>query len=311
MKYNILPYFFINHDLTAAIYKLLLLFIILYCMKYWWLVFFSGIISFASAQDTTDVTIPVQAVSEDTLPQEVSAPVFQETASVVDSVSVLAANLPTEPKKRFERVRIFIGMNYAYYHPIAVEKDEFTGPYYPVKDSTPVWTSRNTTSKLNKDYPVRNFQLYLQANFWKGLFIGMNYQFFTIKNYKKDPNLGNLLSRNNTMFFIVSAKFGYVFEFLKNKCLQLEPSLRLGGYTADDYYDSGKGRKFSLGADVKLRYLIKRKFAFSLGVDYDYLRYKKKGYSDIFGLNTYQKTTMSAVQLNVGIGYNITIRPQK
>ena len=118
---------------------------------------------------------------------------------------------------------------------------------------------RNTKSNLSKTYKISNIQFFLQANVWKGLFIGMNYQFFSVKNYKKDPNLGNLLSKKSATFFLVSASFGYVFEFLKNKNLQLQPSLRIGGYTADDYYDSGLGKKFYLGAECKIRYLIKGK----------------------------------------------------
>lgn len=88
--------------------------------------------------------------------------------------------------------------------------------------------------------------------------------------------MSNLFSKKNTMFFIVSAQIGYVFEFLKNKSLQIHPSIRIGGYTADDYYDSGKGRKFYFGTDLQIRYLIKNKAGFSLGVDYDFLRYKRK-----------------------------------
>lgn len=223
----------------------------------------------------------------------------------------LTASLQQKKKYAFESIHILIGLNYSYLNPYTVEKDNFAGSYFPVKDSAPVWTERNTSANLSKSYPVRNFQFYLQANFWKGLFIGMNYQFFTIKQYKKDPNLGNLLSKTNAMFFIVTAKFGYVFEFLKNKCLQIEPSVRIGGYTADSYYDSGKGSKFAFGADCKIRYLIKRKFGVSVGFDYDFLRYKKKGFNDIFQRDAYQKTTMNLIHLNAGICYNITIRPNK
>ena len=208
-------------------------------------------------------------------------------------------------------MHILIGVNYSYYNPVSIEKDNYHGPYYPVKDSSPVWTDRDTKNNLARTYAVRNFQLNLQANFWKGLYIGMDYQFFSIKKYKKDPNLGNLLSKINSTFFLVSANFGYVFELLKNKCLQIEPSVRIGGYTADDYYDSGKGRKFYFGADCKVRYLIRRKFGFSVGVDYDYLRYKKKDHSDIFQRDTYQKTTFSNIHLNAGICYNITIRTKQ
>ena len=217
------------------------------------------------------------------------------------------------PKKKFtiDKVHIIFGLNYSYYNPVSIEKDIYRGPYYPVTDSAPVWLERNTSTNLAKSHRAGNFQFNLQANFWKGLFIGMNYQFFTINKYKKDPSYGNLLSKTNTMFFLVSASFGYVFEFLKNKCLQIEPSIRIGGFTADDYYDSGKGRKFYFGADCKIRYLIKRKFGISVGVDYDFIHYRKKDYSDIFQRNTYQKTTFSNVHLNAGICYNITIRTRK
>lgn len=139
----------------------------------------------------------------------------------------------------------------------------------------------------------------------------MNYQFFTINNYKKDPNMGNLLSRKNTMFIIVATQFGYVFELLKNKCLQIEPAIRFGGYTADDYYDRGRGRKFYFGADFKIRYLIKRKFGFSAGCNYDYLVYKRKGFSTLYNRDTCQKTTFSNFHVNLGFCFNITINPKK
>lgn len=214
-------------------------------------------------------------------------------------------------KYAFDRVRILLGLNYAVYNPLAIESDIFHGPYYPVADSSPVWTDRNTKQNLAKLHRVSNFQFFIKANFWKGLFIGMNYQFFSIKNYKKDPNMGNLLSKVNSMFFLVAADFGYAFDLLKNKCLQIEPGIRIGGYTADDYYDRGTGRKFYFSANCKIRYLIKRKFGFSLGADYDFLYYKRKDYSDLFQRSTYQKTMFSNLNLNLGICYNITILPQK
>ena len=118
------------------------------------------------------------------------------------------------------------------------------------------WTSFYPDGNV---YTVGTYNKGQYDGLWKGLFVGMNYQFFTIRKYKKDPNLGNLLSKTNAMFFLVSAQFGYVFEFLKNKSLQIHPSVRIGGYTADDYYDSGIGKKFYMGTDLQIRYLIKRK----------------------------------------------------
>jgi hypothetical protein len=233
-------------------------------------------------------------------------------SSVIKMDTQLTASLRSSRKKfNVERVRILIGMNYSFYNPVSIEKDEFSGPYYPVKDSTPEWTDRNTKSNLAKSHAVRNFQFSLKANFWKGLFIGANYQFFSVKKYKKDLTYGNLLSKVNTTFFLVSANVGYVFEFLKNKCLQIEPSISIGGYTSDDYYDSGKGKKFYFSADCKIRYLIKKKFGFSVGANYDFIHYKKLGHSDIFQRDTFQKTTFSNIHLNAGICYNITIRTQK
>ncbi|MBK9329592.1 MAG: hypothetical protein IPM95_09850 [Sphingobacteriales bacterium] len=222
----------------------------------------------------------------------------------------LSDYLPPAKKMKWnvERVHLLFGIDFSPFNPMVVENDIFHGPYYPVEDSSAVWLDRDTKSNLSKSYKSGNIQFSLQANFWKGLFFGMNYQFFTIRKYKKEPNRGNLFSKSNSVFFIVSAQVGYVFEFLKNKCLQIHPSIRIGGYTGDGYYDSGKGSKFYFGADLRVRYLIKRKFGIGVGVDYDFLYYKQKGYSDLFSRNTYQKTTFSNVHLNVGISYNVTIR---
>jgi hypothetical protein len=234
-------------------------------------------------------------------------------ADIPTSVDSILFKTPKSSKKKFSAdcVHILLGMDYSYFSPFTVEKDNYSGPYYPVQDSLPDWLERNTNSNLSRSYPVGNFQFHLQANFWKGLYIGMNYHFLTIKKYKNDLNTGNLLSKVNTMFFLVSANIGYVFEFLKNKSLQIEPSVRIGGYSADDYYDRGTGRKFYFGADCKVRYLIKRKFGFSLGVDYDFIHYKRNVYNDIFQRDAKQKTTFNNLHLNVGICYNITIRTQK
>lgn len=263
------------------------------------------------------IIVSYTAIAQDNIPVDtIIKPVDSMQAAPPIQKSMIDTQLsnslhPAKKKFKFDNVHLLFSLNYSYYNPISIEKDNFQGPYYPVPDSTPVWTERNTKSNLAKSYPVRNFQFSLQGNFWKGLYIGMNYQFFTIKKYKKDPSYGNLLSKVNSMFFLVSANFGYVFSFLKNKCLQIEPSVRIGGYTADDYYDSGKGRKFYFGADLKMRYLIKRKFGFTIGADYDFLYYKRKDYSDIFRRNTYQKTTFSNIHLSAGFCYNITIHPQK
>lgn len=276
-------------------------------------IFFIAHLSFA--QDSVNaINIIDTIVAADTLLNNSSDSIDAENIIAVDAAAqsvVLNAENNKKKKITIDRVRIMFGFDFSPFTPIAVESDMFNGSYYPVKDSSPVWTERNTKTNLSKKYKTSNIQFFLQANVWKGLFVGMNYQFFTVGSYKKDPNLGNLLSKKSTMFFLVGANIGYVFEFLKNKCLQIQPSMHIGGYTADDYYDSGTGKKLYIGADVKIRYLIKRKGGFSLGVNYDYLYYKKKGYSDIFQRNTFQKTTFSNVSLNVGFVYNVTINTKK
>ena len=231
----------------------------------------------------------------------------------LDKPIATQTNVLLKKKKKItiDRVRVLFGLNYSFYSPLTEEKDNFRGSYYPVEDSTPVWTERNTKNNLARNHRTGNFQFSIQGNVWKGLFFGMNYQFFSIKKYKKDPNMSNLFSKKNTMFFIVSAQIGYVFEFLKNKALQIHPSIRIGGYTADDYYDSGKGRKFYFGTDLQIRYLIKNKAGFSLGVDYDFLRYKKKDYSTVFHKDIYQLTTFSNIHLNAGLFINVSINTKK
>ncbi len=282
-------------------------------MKYIFLLFCFLLFHDSFAQDTVPAAKD-SIVDIDTIKQSPKIDVLTPVAVPAETKTVTesAVLLPGKKKKfTIDRVRILFGINYSVYKPIVTEKDIFQGTYYPVRDSSPVWTERNTKSNLAKTYRSGDFQFSIQGNFWKGLFIGMNYQFFSIKKYKKDPNLGNLLSRTNSMFFIVSAQFGYVFEFLKNKALQIHPSIRIGGYTADDYYDSGKGNKFYFGTDFQVRYLIKRKAGFSLGFDYDFLHYKKKGYSDIFQRSTYQNTSFSNIHLNAGVYVNVSVNTKK
>lgn len=252
-----------------------------------------------SISERSDTLLNIDTVSLSTV-------VRSDTALVDLSPAVL----PVFKKKKWsaDKVHLLFGIDFSPFNPMVTESDIFHGPYYPVKDSDAVWLDRETKSNLSKSFKSGNIQFSLQANFWKGLFFGMNYQFFSIRKYKKEPNTGNLLSKTNSVFFIISAQFGYVFEFLKNKCLQIHPSIRVGGYSGDGYYDSGKGSKFYFGADLKVRYLIKRKFGIGVGVDYDFLYYKQKGYSDLFARKTYQKTTFSNIHLNVGISYNVTIR---
>lgn len=269
----------------------------------------------SNAQDTVAVEQKLDSISIINTVQNIDIMPLGDTLIVSPVISVDSSLINSlHPKKKkftIDRVRIMFGFNFSPFTPLAVERDEFRGAYYPVKDSSPVFTERNTKSNLSKTYKTSNIQFFLQANVWKGLFVGTSYQFFSVKNYKKDPNLGNLLSKKSSTFFLVSASFGYVFELLKNKCLQIQPSVRIGGFTADDYYDSGTGKKIYFGADCKIRYLIKRKAGFSLGVDYDFFQYKKKGFSDIFQKDTYQKTSFSNVSLNVGFVYNISINTNK
>ena len=283
-------------------------------MKYCFLFSLSLLYHCSSAQDTISVT--QDTIRLDTLKQS-TVPFFVMPTDTIQSEKnkyvMPMATIISSKKKKFtaDRVRILFGINFSFLNPIITEKDNFQGAYYPVKDSSPVWTERNTISNLAKSHRAGNLQINIQANFWKGLFFGMNYQFFTIRKYKKDPNLGNLLSKTNSVFFIVSAQVGYVFEFLKNKALQIHPSIRIGGYTADEYYDSGKGQKFYFGTDLQIRYLIKRKAGFSLGFDYDYMQYKKKDYSDVFQRATYQKTSFSNIHFNAGVYVNISINTKK
>jgi hypothetical protein len=227
-----------------------------------------------------------------------------------DSI-VSALQLNKRKKFNVPKVQIMIGLDYSYLTPFVTEKDIYQGPIQTEEDAPSEWIDRNTKSNVAKSNRAGNLQFNLQANFWKGLFIGMNYQFFTIRNYKKEPGRGNLFSRTNSLFFLVAANFGYAFEFLKNKSLQLHPSIRIGGYTADGYYDSGKGRKFYFGSDIKLRYLIKRKFGLGIGIGYDFLYYKQKEFNDLFQREAFQKTTFSNIHFHAGFSYNITIRTKQ
>ncbi len=236
---------------------------------------------------------------------------FQVVMAQDSSLVVQQTSKPKKIKYDFSRVRFMIGMDYGYISPIITERDHFNDSYYPVADSAPVWVNRNTTTNFYTTNKIGNIQFWLTANFWNNLYMGMSYQFFTIKQYKKDKNMGNLLSTRSSMFFLVSARFSYVFELLKNKCLQIEPALKIGGYTADDYYDRGLGKKFYMGADVRIRYLIKKKFGFSVGMDYDYIRYKRSGTNALFQQDYNQKTTFNNLHFNVGICGNITINTRK
>jgi hypothetical protein len=216
-------------------------------------------------------------------------------------------SIPLKKKFHIERVRILISANYTFYNPVINQKEIFQGEFKANEDSAAVWVDRNNIYNLSKYLPIRNFQMTLQGNFWKGLYVGFHYQFFTIKNYKQDPVGGNLLSKRNAMFFLVGASFGYAFDFLKNKNLQIMPSMRIGSYSADDYYDA-KGKKIYVGADCKFRYYIKNKFGFTLGVDYDFLRFRSNTYSDLFQRPSYKKVTFNNIHMNAGICYNINIR---
>lgn len=283
-------------------------------MKHFLFLFFFFITHVSFAQDSVpvsqDAIITIDTINNSTINNTIDNAPFQ----MEKNITIKSSKAEIEPKKKknsWNRVRILFGINYSFINPIITEKDIYQGPYYPVRDSSPIWLERNTKNNLSKSYKSGNFQFNIQGNFWKGLFLGMNYQFFSVKKYKKDPNLGNLLSKTNSMFFIVSAQFGYVFEFLKNKALQIHPSVRIGGYSADDYYDSGKGKKFYFGTDLQIRYLIKRKAGFSLGFDYDFLHYKKKEYNDIFQKTAYQNTSFSNLHLNAGVYFNISINTKK
>lgn len=294
-----------------------------YSMRIFVLIFVAGFSVYSFAQDSTISPIIQDSVGAGFVIDSVKTNVLQDSVSAAE-INVLLAptTTPAIPavsedmsdrlikNKKFsvDRVRILFSLDISPLNPLISEHDVFRDEYFPVKDSASVFTNRDTKTNFKK---TSNLQFGLQFNFWKGLFFGMNYQFFTINNYKKDPNMGNLLSKKNTMFIIVATQFGYVFELLKNKCLQIEPAIRLGGYTADDYYDRGKGKKFYFGADFKIRYLIKKKFGFSLGCDYDYLVYKRKGYSNLYNRDTYQKTTFNNFHVNAGFCFNITINPKK
>ncbi len=281
-------------------------------MKWYLLVLFGSLPLLSAAQDASFNSVDTIHLQQTLMDSVAFKPIDEKPQPMeIEENATSTTSLSKKQKWKPSVVHLLIGFDYAFYHPLIQENDIFHSTYYPVKDSAPVWADRETKTNLSKQYKASNIQFSLQANFWKGLYFGMNYQFTTIKKYKKDPNLGNLLSRKNAMFFIVSAQFGYVFEFLKNKALQIHPSIRIGGFAADDYYDSGTGKKFYFGTDFQIRYLIKRKAGFSLGFDYDFLRYQKKGYSDIFDKNTYQKTTFNNLHLKAGLYINVAIDTKK
>jgi hypothetical protein len=238
---------------------------------------------------------------------------FHFYAQNVDSAS-LAENLKIKTKKfNPEKVRILFGMNYTYAIPTMIQNDLFSGEYKIKLDTfgginLTEFIEYDDKRNLRKNYSASNLQISLQANFWKNLYNGIHYQFFSIKNYKRQGT--SLLSKQNSFFFVIATSIGYSFEFLKNKNLHIMPTFRIGGYTADEYFDS-KGKKIYLGLDCKFRYLIKNKFGFSVGVDYDFYKYKYKGYSNIYNRETYQKTTLNNIYFNLGFAYNINIKLDK
>ncbi|MCB0511698.1 MAG: hypothetical protein KDC72_04060, partial [Bacteroidetes bacterium] len=71
------------------------------------------------------------------------------------------------------------------------------------------------------------------------------------------------------------------------------------------------GKKIYLGLDLKMRYFIKNKFGFSAGIDYEYFRFKAKGYNNNYQKPTYQKTSINNIFFNLGIAYNIQIKLDK
>jgi hypothetical protein len=230
-------------------------------------------------------------------------------AQQIDTATLLKSNMKFNP----EKVRILFGMNYTYAIPTMLQQDKFVGEYQTKLDTLgginiSNFIEYNDNQNLRKDYTASNLQITMQANFWNKLYNGIHYQFFSIKNYKRVG--GSVLSKKNSFFFAIATSIAYSFEFLKNKNLHIMPSFRIGGYTADNYYDS-KGKKLYLGFDCKFRYLIKNKFGFSAGIDYDYFRYKYKGYSSLFQKDTYQKTTLNNMYFNIGFAYNINIKLDK
>jgi hypothetical protein len=228
----------------------------------------------------------------------------------------IADTLPTKKKFNPEKVKLLFGINYKVYTPVVGQNDIYRGEQRQRQrddndnnnDDRPLeFVDYHNKTNLAKDFSASNLQFNLQANFWKNLYNGIHYQFFTIKNYKRP---GRNISKTNSLFFAVATSVGYAFEFLKNKNMQVMPSFRIGGYTADEYYDA-KGRKLYLGLDCKLSYFIKNKFGFSASVDYDYFRYKSKGYSEIFQSNTTQKTTLNNFYLSIGIIFKANIKLEK
>ncbi|MCB9034143.1 MAG: hypothetical protein H6553_09925 [Chitinophagales bacterium] len=203
----------------------------------------------------------------------------------------------------FDDVHILFDFNYGVFAPTISQHDIFQGV---LNENNPTWTDRNNVLNLKKDYKTSNVNLNMQVNFIDNWYTGMHYQFFTIKDYKINPDDGNLLSQNNAMFFMLGFKNGYVFRFLKNKNLHIHPSFTIGSYTADDYYDN-IGKKIYFNFQNTIRYLIKNKFGFQLNTQYDYLRYKEKGFSEQFNQSTYKKVSFNNFHLSVGFVYQINI----
>lgn len=227
--------------------------------------------------------------------------------------ALLQINNNKKTKFNPDRVRLLLGVNYTYAIPTMIQNDMYSGEYKLKLDTLgginiTNFIDYNNKDNLRKNYSASNLQITLQANFWKNLYNGIHYQFFSIKNYKRQGS--SILSKKNSFFFVIATSIGYSFEFLKNKNLHIMPTFRIGGYTADEYFDS-KGKKIYLGIDCKIRYMIKNKFGFSTGFDYDFYRYKYKGFSTLYNKETYQKTTLNNLYFNIGMAYNINIKLDK
>jgi hypothetical protein len=147
-------------------------------MKYFLFLSFCLFCLVSPAEDTIPV-IQDTVINTDTVKMSIqtdvsSAPVINAVTN--EPATTMQTVLPVQKKKfTVDRVRILLGINYSFLNPVVTETDVFRGAYYPVKDSSPVWTERNTKSNLSKAYRSGNFQFSIQGNFWKGLFVGMNY----------------------------------------------------------------------------------------------------------------------------------------
>lgn len=181
--------------------------------------------------------------------------------------------------------------------------------YYDANDSYWKWATLDSSSKgpsaLEK---VSSFRLGVMLNLVDNLYVGFSYTPLLMRRYKTyNWGGGPYTQLETTVLFSLGGSVAYDYHLPFYKRLTLQPSVTLGGYQSNGFYE-GPGRELFYEGRMGLAFRPFRHNQLRVWCAYQNYSYRENAPSYIYDKNRTVKTDVAAFAWGMGYSFNIDIK---